>query len=133
MTNKEILNIIKKNPSDIDIFKTNIDQWDLSKGKVKVKDITKVIRFDLWTKKDFNYNNERRIAKYLPDYMLDIFFEMKELKKQPYLILNSFQMAYARLQNYPMNEENEKSYCAYMYFYDMYVNNSKIKKGVIKK
>ena len=133
MTNKEILNIIKKNPSDIDIFKTNIDQWDLSKGKVKVKDITKVIRFDLWTKKDFNYDNERRITKYLPDYMLDIFFEMKEIKKQPHLILNSFQMAYARLQNYPINEENEKSYCAYMYFYDMYVNNSKIKKGVIKK
>lgn len=126
MSNKEILKQLKKN-SSAKIFAKNIVKWDLTNGKMSSDDAHELVRLDKWQAEDFTFDNELRIAKYLPDWMLDVYFEMKDYKKAPYPFITSQIRAFAKLMSYPCTEDHEKDFCMFEHWYQIYESDPKIK------
>ena len=79
-----------------------------------------------WTYEDFCYETELVIGKYLPKFCLDMFFEVKDFRRNSRNELTSSQEAFARLMGLPYNTQDEKALCVYKFAISRFYNNSEL-------
>lgn len=145
MTNKEILETLMLRDSDAgndkdlneilqngnsinaEMFKRNIVNWDKSED-FPIDEIKRYLRFNEWTKKDFDFENEMLIKEYLPDFFHDVFFKIKEFRSNSRNELVSTQRVFAKIMGMPMNTQDEKALVTYEYALQKFYNNSLLHK-----
>lgn len=128
MTNEEILDKLQKDTEYIGEKQLNLlNQWNDTESEFPVDRLPELIRFDRWIYLDFNFDNEEIIRNKLPDYVLDIYFEMKEFKKNSRNELLPDQELFAKLYSIPCNSQDEKSTVVYKFVFSRYFKNGKIK------
>lgn len=122
-------NILKKledrTKSNAEQFKTYLSQWS-KKDKFPCNELKRYIRFNEWEYKDFGFENELLVRKHLEDWVLDVFFEVKEFRQNSRNELTSTQFAYAKLTGYPCDTQNEKAFCVYTWAFDRYFGETEI-------
>lgn len=136
MTNKEIEDklLLRDNEEDVkdghsvnaEMFKKYIKHWNNAEYEFPIDDIKRYIRLNEWTQKDFSFENELLISKYLPPFIHDVFFELKSFRENSRNELVSDQKAFARIMGYPMNTQDEKAFCIYEYALQLFYNRSEI-------
>lgn len=129
MTNEEILDKLQQDTEYIGEKQLNwLNQWNDAESEFPVDRLPELIRFDRWIYLDFNFDNEEIIRNKLPDYVLDIYFEMKEFKKNSRNELLPDQELFAKLYSLPKATQDEKSTVVYKFMFSRYFGNSKINK-----
>lgn len=139
LSNEEILKHLEKRDGEYDTERTQaghsvnaemvrlcISDWDNGQFFFPHVELRRYIRFAEWTAKDFNFENEMLIQKYLPDFVHDIFFEMKEFRENSRRELLSTQEAFGRMMGLPYKTQDEKALVVYNYAYQKYYEDSKI-------
>lgn len=140
MTNEEILEKLAKYADDdpafqldedhsynAEVFKQVICDWDVS-DPFPADQLKRYIRFAEWTYKDFDYENELLVAKYLPDYCHDIFFKMKIFRENRRNELSSTQVVFSKMMGFKFETQDEKAACLYEYWLQAFYENSQIHK-----
>lgn len=129
MTNQEILTLLQTAACNEYAMKEILPKWDESEPFPSDFDILKMcIKMNKWHYEDFNYEMELLIKKYLPDYMLDVFFDMKEFKSNSRNELTSSCRLMSKLRGYPMETQDDKAFCQYDYSLRKYFEHSIINK-----
>ena len=127
MTNQEIITLLKTAATNAYAAKEYLPQWDKSES-FPGDDIPTAIKMHQWNYEDFNFEMERIIKNFLPDYMLDVFFDVKEFRSNKRNELTSTCEAYSKIMGYPMETQDDKAYCQYMYSFSKYYENSQLNK-----
>ena len=105
MTNIEILDKLNKGACyDASECISLLTQFDKSESEFPIENLNTYVRFDRWNYEDFNFENEMFIKEFFPNYVLDIFFEVKDFKKNSRNELLEDQELFAKLYNLP-NED----------------------------
>lgn len=105
-----------------------LPKWKKDESDFPIDDIKKYIKMQFWEYKDFDFEMELLIKEYLPDFMLDIFFEMKEFRKNKRNELSSSVEFMAKLNGFPMETQDDKAFCLYNYMFLRYFENSQLNK-----
>ena len=129
MTNEEILDKLQQ---DIEYNADNqlslLSQWNNNESEFPVDRLPELIRFDRYKYSDFNFDNEDIIRNKLPNYALDMYFAMKDFKKNSRNELLPDQELFAKLYSLPKATQDEKSTVVYKFIFSRYFGNSKINK-----
>lgn len=135
MTNEEILEQLMSRSGDIKTAENEsvnahqcveyLPQWDASEP-FPVENIERYIRMNEWTYEDFCYETELVIGRHLPKFCLDMFFEVKDFRRNSRNELTSSQEAFARLMGLPYNTQDEKALCVYKFAISRFYNNSEL-------
>lgn len=96
------------------------------KGTFDMENFKSCIRMNEWLKDDFDFEMEQIITKYLPDYIRDVFFCVKEFKANRRNELLSVQEAFARIMGLPYETQNEKAYVVLQYALQRYYGETEI-------
>jgi len=115
-----------KNAEDV---KRLLPKWNKEESNFPVDDIKQYIKMQFWEYSDFDFEMEELVKEYLPDFMLDIFFEMKEFRKNKRNELSSSVEFLSNLMGYPMKTQDDKAFCLYNYMFQRYFENSQLNKG----
>lgn len=138
MTNTEILeklmnrateyNPASKESVNAQMVVEYLPKWDGAEP-FPVNQLERYIRMNEWTYEDFNIETEMAIRQVLPDYVLDIFFNVKEFRENSRNELLSYQETFARLYGLPYNTQDEKALCVFKCAISRFLNNSEINKS----
>ena len=126
--NQMILIDLGQANNNAEAVKRLLPKWKKDEFDFPVDDITQYIKMQFWEYKDFDFEMELLIKEYLPDFMLDIFFEMKEFRSNKRNELSSSVEFMAKLKGYPMETQDDKAFCLYNYMFLRYFENSQINK-----
>lgn len=128
MSNQKILQALQNSEysENAKTFTSQIGKWDKSET-FPYKDLKQYLKLHQWEYNDFNFENELLIQEFLPAFVLDIFFAMKEFRDNSRMELTSVQETYARIYGYPHKTQDEKAFCLYEYLFNRYYENSEIK------
>jgi len=129
MTNQEIITLLKTAACNEYAMKEMLPKWDKSEAFPE-EELKSCVKMNTWSHKDFDYEMELIIKEYLPNFMLDVFFDMKEFKSNPRNELTSTCEAWSKIQGYPMTTQDDKAFCQFIYSFEKYYNHSIINKGV---
>ena len=130
MTNQEILTLLKTAATNAYAVKDLLPKWDKSESFPSDFDTLKTcIKMNTWFYNDFDYEMELLVKKYLPDYMLDVFFDMKEFKSNNRNELTSSCRLISKTRGYPMETQDDKAFCQYDYSLRKYFEHSIINQG----
>ena len=141
MKNTQILKKLEKaEENNYETFCELISQWNKNESEFPNDlEVKKYIKLDKWSKEELEkIKTEMLIKQYLPDYFLDIYFEMKEFRYNPRRELTSSQRGYARLMGYNLDfienetkeeRQNRKAAVVYDWSISKYLNDSKLNKG----
>ena len=125
-TNQNILNELMHANDNATAVKEYLPQWDKSEP-FPVDTLKQYIKMQFWEYKDFDFEMELLIKEYLPSFMLDIFFEMKEFRSNKRNELSSSVEFMAKLNGFPMETQDDKAFCLYNYMFLRYFENSQLK------
>jgi hypothetical protein len=129
MTNQEILTLLKTAATNTYAVKEFLPLWDKSESFPKDFDTLKLcIKMNTWLPEDFDFDMETLVKEYLPDFMLDVFFDMKEFMSNPRNELTTTCRAQSKLYGYPMDTQADKAFCQYDYSLRKYYEHSIINK-----
>lgn len=128
MTNQEIITLLKTAATNAYAVKDLLPKWDKSESFPK-DDLETCIKMQQWEYKDFDYEMEMIVKEYLPDFMLDVFFDMKEFRSNSRNELTSSCITMSKMYGYPMETQDDKAYCQYKYSFMKYYENSRLNKG----
>lgn len=128
MTNQEIITLLKTAATNANAVKDLLPKWDKSESFPK-DDLETCIKMQQWEYKDFDYEMELIVKEYLPDFMLDVFFDMKEFRSNSRNELTSSCITMSKMYGYPMETQDDKAYCQYKYSFMKYYENSRLNKG----
>lgn len=106
-----------------------LPQWDTSVSPWNFDNLSELIRMDKWTKDDFNLTNENMVRKYLPDFMVDVFFRLKDFRSNSRNELVSTVEDYAVIMGWPKDTQDEKAFCTFRYELMYYLDNSRLNGG----
>lgn len=126
-TNQNILNELMHANNNATAVKEYLPQWDKSES-FPVDTLKQYIKMQFWEYKDFDFEMEEIVREYLPDFMTDVFFEMKEFRKNKRNELSSSVEFMSKLNGYPMETQDDKAFCLYNYMFLRYFENSQLKK-----
>lgn len=126
-TNQNILNELMHANNNATAVKEYLPQWDKSES-FPVDTLKQYIKMQFWEYKDFDFEMEEIIREYLPDFMTDVFFEMKEFRKNKRNELSSSVEFMSKLNGYPMETQDDKAFCLYNYMFLRYFENSQLNK-----
>ena len=127
--NQMILLDLSQANNNAEAVKCLLPKWKKDESDFPVDDITQYIKMQFWEYKDFDFEMELLIKEYLPDFMLDIFFEMKEFRSNKRNEISSSVEFMAKLKGYPMETQDDKAFCLYNYMFLRYFENSQLNKG----
>lgn len=128
MTNTEILNKLNEGACyDANKCISLLTQFDKSESEFPMENLNTYVRFDRWNYEDFNFENEMFIKEFFPNYVLDIFFEVKDFKKNSRNELLEDQEVFAKLYNMPVSSQNEKANVVYNFAFNRYFEHSNLK------
>ena len=127
-TNQNILNELMHANDNATAVKEYLPQWDKSEP-FPVDTLKQYIKMQFWEYKDFDFEMEEIVREYLPDFMTDIFFEMKEFRRNKRNELSSSVEFMSKLNGYPMETQDDKAFCLYNYMFLRYFENSQLNKG----
>ena len=128
MTNIEILDKLNKGACyDASECISLLTQFDKSESEFPIENLNTYVRFDRWNYEDFNFENEMFIKEFFPNYVLDIFFEVKDFKKNSRNELLEDQELFAKLYNMPVGSQNEKANVVYNFAFNRYFEHSNLK------
>lgn len=128
MTNIEILNKLNEGACyDANECISLLTQFDKSESEFPMENLNTYVRFDRWNYEDFNFENEMFIKEFFPSYVLDIFFEVKDFKKNSRNELLEDQEVFAKLYNMPVGSQNEKANVVYNFAFNRYFERSNLK------
>ena len=96
------------------------------KGTFDMENFKSCIRMNEWLKDDFSFEMEQTLTKYLPDYIRDVFFCVKEFKANRRNELTSVQEGFARIMGLPYETQNEKAYVVLQYALQRYYGETEI-------
>lgn len=129
MTNQEIIQKLTESPDNAVTIKAYLHLWDKSEPFPSDFDIIKrCIRMNTWFHNDYDFDMEMLVKEYLPNYMLDVFFDMKEFMSNSRNELTTTCRAQSRLYGYPMETQADKAFCQYDYSLRKYFEHSIINK-----
>lgn len=129
MTNQEILTLLKTAATNPYAVKEFLPKWDKSEPFPSDFDTLKTcIKMNTWFHNDYDFDMEMLVKEYLPNYMLDVFFDMKEFMSNSRNELTTTCRAQSRLYGYPMETQSDKAFCQYDYSLRKYFENSIINK-----
>ena len=130
MTNKEIeekllltnnqVNKLEHSSANAIMFRKYISKWNNKEYPLTLDLITRLIRLNEWTKEDLSFDNELLIRKYLPEYMVKVFLDVKDFRSNSRNELLSTQELFAKMYGYPYNTQDEKAFCVYKYALQIY-------------
>lgn len=126
--NQMILLDLGQANNNAEAVKHLLPKWKKDESDFPVDDITQYIKMQFWEYKDFDFEMELLIKEYLPDFMLDVFFEMKEFRSNKRNELSSSVEFMAKLKGYPMQTQDDKAFCLYNYMFLRYFENSQLNK-----
>lgn len=130
MTNQEIITLLKTAACNEHAIKEILPKWDESESFPSDFDTFKVcIKMNKWFYNDFDYEMELLVKRYLPDYMLDVFFDMKEFKSNSRNELTSSCRLISKTRGYPMETQDDKAFCQYDYSLRKYFEHSILNQG----
>lgn len=114
--NQEILEILEKCNGDENAaqVKEIIGLWDKSEA-FPVDQAKRYIKMHEWSYDKFNFFMEFEIAKTLPKWFMNVFFDVKEFRSNPRNELTSTCEAMSKIQGYPMKTQDDKAFCQYDY------------------
>lgn len=124
-----LLDLGQATDNNAEVVKRLLPKWKKEESDFPVDDIMKYIKMQFWKYEEFDFEMEILIKEYLPDFMLDIFFEMKEFRKNKRNELSSSVEFVSKLNGYPMETQDDKAYCLYNYMFLRYFENSQLNKG----
>lgn len=127
-TNQNILNELMHANNNATAVKEYLPQWDKSE-QFPVDTLKQYIKMQFWEYKDFDFEMEEIVKEYLPDFMTDVFFEMKEFRRNKRNELSSSVEFMSKLNGYPMETQDDKAFCLYNYMFLRYFENSQLNKG----
>lgn len=84
------------------------------------------IRMHEWYKDDFDFEMEQLVSKYLPDWIRDVYFQLKEFRANRRNELTSVQEGFARMMGFPYETQNEKAFVVFNYAIQRYYESSEI-------
>jgi len=141
MNNTEILDVLMNAEGESDIKTNNslypstsnnhntflevIKKWDTTEPFPSDKCLS-CIKLNQWYFNEFDYTTQKLIQQFLPPFMLDCFFALKEFRDGSRNELLSTQKAYARLMALPMSTQDEKAYVVYKFNFEQFYENSEI-------
>ena len=129
MTNQEILTLLKTAATNPYAVKEFLPKWDKSEPFPSDFDTLKTcIKMNTWLHNDYDFDMEMLVIEYLPNYMLDVFFDMKEFISNSRNELTTTCRAQSRLYGYPMETQADKAFCQYDYSLRKYFEHSIINK-----
>ena len=129
MTNEQILEQLSVADDNAAAVKDLLPQWgNADDFPLTVETFKQYIKMHKWDYQDFNFEMELVIKKYLPDYMLDVFFDMKEFRSNPRNELTSTGRTFAKICGFPMETQDDKAFCQYEYSFRKYYDNSRLNK-----
>lgn len=127
MTNEEILDKLQKDTEyNADNQLELLSQWDKAESEFPVDRLPDLIRFDRWNYSDFNFENEEIVKDYLPPYVLDMYYAVKDFKKNYRNELLPDQELFAKLYGLPKATQDEKSTVVFKFVFNRYFENSNI-------
>lgn len=114
--NQEILEILEKCNGDENAaqVKEIIGLWDNSEA-FPVDQAKRYIKMHEWSYDKFGFFMESEIAKTLPKWFMNVFFDVKEFRSNPRNELTSTCEAMSKIQGYPMKTQDDKAFCQYDY------------------
>lgn len=114
--NQEILEILEKCNGDENAaqVKEIIGLWDKSEA-FPVDQAKRFIKMHEWSYDKFSFFMECEIAKTLPKWFMNVFFDVKEFRSNPRNELTSTCEAMSKIQGYPMKTQDDKAFCQYDY------------------
>ena len=114
--NPEILEILEKCNGDENAaqVKEIIGLWDKSEA-FPVDQVKRYIKMHEWSYNKFSFSMESEIAKTLPKWFMNVFFDVKEFRSNPRNELTSTCETMSKIQGYPMKTQDDKAFCQYDY------------------
>ena len=114
--NPEILEILEKCNGDENAaqVKEIIGSWDKSEA-FPVDQVKRYIKMHEWSYNKFSFSMESEIAKTLPKWFMNVFFDVKEFRSNPRNELTSTCETMSKIQGYPMKTQDDKAFCQYDY------------------
>lgn len=129
MTNEQILQQLMEAEDNAAACRELLPQWDVSQPFVlTVDNFKQYIKMHMWDYKDFNFEMECLVKKYLPAFMLDVFFDLKEFRSNPRNELTSTGRVFAKMSGFPMQTQDDKAFCQYEYSFRKYFDNPRLNK-----
>ena len=123
--NPEILQILESTNGDenADQVKEILQLWDKSEA-FPIDQAKRYIKMHEWSYDKFSFSMEQILKKVLPDFFLNIFFDVKEFRSNPRNELTSTCETMSKIQGYPMKTQDDKAFCQYDYSLRKYFKSS---------
>lgn len=114
--NKEILEGLKNSTgsNNAEAVRATLPMWDKSE-KFPLKDAMQYLKMQTWDFEEFGFRTELAIKAVLPEWMLRVFFDMKEFRRNVRNELTSTCEAMSKMRGYPMQSQDDKAFCQYDY------------------
>lgn len=126
-SNQKILEDLKLNGGNASAVRVDLNLWD-HVDEFPKDDLMTAIKMHKWKYEDFDFEMERLFRNVLPDFMLDIFFDVKEFRSNSRNELTSSAETYSKIMGYPIETQDDKAYCQYQYSFSKYYENSMLNK-----
>lgn len=124
--NKEILEILENTNGDENAgqVKEILQLWDKSE-EFPVDQAKRYIKMHEWSYNKFGFSMELALKGVVPEWFMNVFFDVKEFRSNPRNELTSTCEAMSKIQGYPMKTQDDKAFCQYDYSLRKYFNSSK--------
>lgn len=128
MTNAEILMNLQSAENNAEAVSKYLSQWNKDEQFPlnTVDEARRYIKMHVWKYEDFDFEMERITKDNLPNFMLDVFFELKEFRSHPKNEVSSSVEVLSRMLGYPLETQNDKAFALYAYVFNKYFNNSRL-------
>lgn len=127
MSNQTIIETLRSAEYNAPVLKAELPHWDKSEAFPE-EELETCVKMHTWSYEDFDYEMELIIKEFLPDFMLDVFFDMKEFRSNSRNELTSSCIAMSKVYGYPMKTQDDKAYCQFKYSFSKYFDNSRLNK-----
>jgi len=119
MINADIIKELRESADNASAVKALLPQWNKDQS-FPMECIKECIKMQKWFKNDFDYKMEKLIREYLPEFMIQVFFDMKEFRSNSRNELTSTCEAISKIKGYPMETQDDKAFCQYEYSFEKY-------------
>lgn len=127
-SNKKIIESLKINSGNAAAVKSDLSMWDHT-DKFPESNLLMLIKMHQWKYEDFDYTMEKLIRNVLPEFMLKVFFELKEFRSNKRNELASTCAVLSKIKGYPMQTQDDKAFCLYEYSLEKYYKGGNNESG----
>lgn len=127
MTNDNILLQLKENYGNAQSVKKYLSRWNKDESEFPMNDVFTYIQMNTWEYEDFSLRVENIIRQVLPDYMLDVFFRMKQFKSNSRNEMLPNEETYGKVMGYPFKTQDDKAFTIYRFAVSDYYERSILK------